>query len=293
MNALRRRLANPWGRPRFLALITFLYMVWSIVPILLAVRFSFNEGRSRSTAQGWSTKWYYEEPDLSVWHDPSLRDALFQSLELAGLAMVITVPLGLALGLALTRWRGRGAGTVRFTTLLPVVTPELVLGVALFLTVINLFTFIQFGTLAQLIGHVTFSLAFVVIIIRGRLLSIGRDYEEAAMDLGASPVQALRLALLPLLMPAIFASFMIVFAISIDDFVISQYLSSDASTETIPVKIYANARGAPTPALNALASVMLFATILAVTIAFLILRIARRARGERGSALGDFAQLRV
>jgi spermidine/putrescine transport system permease protein len=293
MNALRRRLANPWGRPRFLALITFLYMVWSIVPILLAVRFSFNEGRSRSTAQGWSTKWYYEEPDLSVWHDPSLREALFQSLELAGLAMVITVPLGLALGLALTRWRGRGAGTVRFTTLLPVVTPELVLGVALFLTVINLFTFIQFGTLAQLIGHVTFSLAFVVIIIRGRLLSIGRDYEEAAMDLGASPVQALRLALLPLLMPAIFASFMIVFAISIDDFVISQYLSSDASTETIPVKIYANARGAPTPALNALASVMLFATILAVTIAFLILRIARRARGERGSALGDFAQLRV
>jgi spermidine/putrescine transport system permease protein len=293
MSALRRRLVNPWGRPRFLALITFLYMVWSIVPILLAVRFSFNEGRSRSTAQGWSTKWYYEEPDLSVWHDPSLREALFQSLKLAGLAMVITVPIGLALGLALTRWRGRGAGTVRFTTLLPVVTPELVLGVALFLTVINLFTFIQFGTLAQLIGHVTFSLAFVVIIIRGRLLSIGRDYEEAAMDLGASPVQALRLALLPLLMPAIFASFMMVFAISIDDFVISQYLSSDASTETIPVKIYANARGAPTPALNALASVMLFATIFAVTIAFLILRIARRARGERGSALGDFAQLRV
>lgn len=293
MNGLRRHVANPWGRPRFLALITFLYMMWSILPILLAVRFSFNEGRSRSTAQGWSTKWYYEEPDLSVWHDPSLRDALFQSLKLAGLAMAITVPLGFALGLALTRWRGRGAGSARFTTLLPVVTPELVLGVALFLTVINLFTFIQFGTTAQLVGHVTFSLAFVVIIVRGRLLSIGRDYEEAAMDLGASPVQALRLALLPLLMPAIFASFMMVFAISIDDFVISQYLSSDASTETIPVKIYANARGAPTPALNALASVMLFATIFAVTLAFLILRIARRARGESGSAMNDFAQLRV
>ena len=293
MSGLRRRLDNPWGRPRFLALITFFYMMWSILPILLAVRFSFNEGRSRSTAQGWSTKWYYEEPDLSVWHDPSLREALFQSLKLAGLAMLITVPLGIALGLALTRWRGRGAGTVRFTTLLPIVTPELVLGVALFLTVINLFTFIQFGTIAQLVGHVTFSLAFVVIIVRGRLLSIGREFEEAAMDLGASPVQALRLALLPLLMPAIFASFMIVFAISIDDFVISQYLSSDASTETIPVKIYANARGAPTPALNALASVMLFATIIAVTLAFAILRLARRTRGEGGSAMSDFAQLRV
>jgi spermidine/putrescine transport system permease protein len=293
VTALRRRLANPWGRPRFLALITFLYMVWSIAPIVLAVRFSFNEGRSRSTVQGWSTRWYYDEPELSVWNDPSLREALFQSLKLAGLAMVITVPLGIALGLALTRWRGRGVGTARFTTLLPVVTPELVLGVALFLTVINLFTFVQFGTGAQLLGHVTFSLAFVVIIVRGRLLSIGREFEEAAMDLGASPVQALRLALLPLLMPAIFASFMIVFAISIDDFVISQYLSSDASTETIPVKIYANARGAPTPALNALASVMLFATIIAVTLTFAILRVARRARGEGGSAMSDFAQLRV
>jgi spermidine/putrescine transport system permease protein len=293
VNGARRWLANPWGRPRFLAVITLLYMIWSIVPIVLAVRFSFNDGRSRSTAQGWSTRWYWDDPDLSVWHDPSLRQALFQSLELAGLAMAITVPLGVALGLALTRWRGRGAGTARFTTLLPVVTPEIVLGVALFLTIINLFDFIQFGTIAQLIGHVTFSLAFVVIIIRGRLLSIGREYEEAAMDLGASPVQALRLALLPLLTPAIFASFMMVFAISIDDFVISQFLSSDASTETIPVKIYANARGAPTPALNALASVMLFATMLAVALAYGALRLARRAQGERGSALGDFSQLRV
>jgi spermidine/putrescine transport system permease protein len=293
VNGVRRRLANPWGRPRFLALITLLYMIWSIAPILLAVRFSFNEGRSRSTAQGWSTRWYWDDPDLSVRHDPSLREALYQSLELAGMAMAITVPLGVALGLALTRWRGRGAGSARLTTLIPVVTPEIVLGVALFLTVVNLFSFVQLGTVAQLIGHVTFSLAFVVIIIRGRLLSIGREFEEAAMDLGASPVQALRLALLPLLMPAIFASFMMVFAISIDDFVISQYLSSDASTETIPMKIYANARGAPTPALNALASVMLFATMLAVALAYFALRFARRAQGERGRPLDDFSQLRV
>jgi spermidine/putrescine transport system permease protein len=293
VNGVRRRLANPWGRPRFLALITLLYMIWSIAPILLAVRFSFNEGRSRSTAQGWSTRWYWDDPDLSVRHDPSLRESLYQSLELAGMAMAITVPLGVALGLALTRWRGRGAGSARFTTLIPLVTPEIVLGVALFLTVVNLFSFVQLGTFAQLLGHVTFSLAFVVIIIRGRLLSIGGEYEEAAMDLGASPVQALRLALLPLLMPAIFASFMMVFAISIDDFVISQYLSSDASTETIPMKIYSNARGAPTPALNALASVMLFATMLAVALAFLALRFARRAQGERGRGLDDFAQLRV
>jgi spermidine/putrescine transport system permease protein len=284
---------NPWGRPRFLFLFTLVYLAWSIVPILVAVRFSFNDGRSRSTGQGWSTRWYWQEPDLSVWNDPALRDAVYQSVKLASLAMLIAVPLGVALAIGLTRWRGRGSGSARFVTLFPLVTPEIVMGTALFLTFVHLFRFVELGTTAQLLGHVTFSISFVVIVVRGRLLSIGREYEEAAMDLGASPFQALRLALLPLLFPAIFASFMIVFAISIDDFVISAFLSSDLSTETVPVKIYSNARGAPTPALNALASVMLFASLLAVGLALLVVRLVQRARGERATAVEDFAQLRV
>ena len=284
---------NPWGRPRFLFLFTLVYLAWSIVPILVAVRFSFNDGRSRSTGQGWSTRWYWQEPDLSVWNDPTLRDAVYQSVKLASLAMLIAVPLGVALAIGLTRWRGRGSGSARFVTLFPLVTPEIVMGTALFLTFVHLFRFVELGTTAQLLGHVTFSISFVVIVVRGRLLSIGREYEEAAMDLGASPFQALRLALLPLLYPAVFAGFIIVFAISIDDFVISAFHSSDHSTETVPVKIYSNARGAPTPALNALASVMLFASLLAVALALIVVRLAQRARGERATAVEDFAQLRV
>ncbi|MGH3036209.1 MAG: ABC transporter permease [Gaiellaceae bacterium] len=284
---------NPWGKPRFLFLFTLVYLAWSIVPILVAVRFSFNDGRSRSTGQGWSTRWYWEEPDLSVWNDPTLRDAVYQSVKLASLAMLIAVPLGVALAIGLTRWRGRGSGSARFMTLFPLVTPEIVMGTALFLTFVHLFRFVELGTTAQLLGHVTFSISFVVIIVRGRLLSIGKEYEEAAMDLGASPTQALRLALLPLLYPAIFASFMIVFAISIDDFVISAFLSSDLSTETVPVKIYSNARGAPTPALNALATVMLAASLVAVALAVVVVRTVQRTRGERGTAVEDFAQLRV
>jgi spermidine/putrescine transport system permease protein len=288
-------LSNPWGRPRFLALFAIAYMVWSIVPILIAVRFSFNDGRSRSTVQGWSTRWYYEEPELSVWHDPSLHGAAIQSLKLAALAMAITVPLGVALALSLSRWRGRGSGGARFLTLFPVVTPEIVMGTALFLTFVHLLSFIPLGTTGQVLGHVTFSISFVVIIVRARLLTIGKEYEEAAQDLGASPVQALRMVLLPLLTPAIFASFMIVFAISIDDFVISAFLSSGAPTETIPIKIYSNARGAPTPALNALASVMLFATLAVVAIAYLLLRLTRplTAQRESGPAVGDFTRLGV
>jgi spermidine/putrescine transport system permease protein len=293
VNALLNWWRNPWGKPRFLALFTVVYLAWSILPILIAVRFSFNDGRSRSTGQGWSTRWYWDEPELSVRNDPSLREALFQSLELASLTMLIAVPIGVALAISLTRWRGRGSGSARFVSLFPIVTPELVMGTALFLTFVHLFRFVELGTVAQLLGHVTFSISFVVIIVRGRLLSIGPEYEEAATDLGAPPMQALRLVLLPLLLPAIFASFMIVFAISIDDFVISQFLSADSSTETIPVKIYSNARGAPTPALNALASLMLFVSLLAVALAFIVQRGVQRARGGGKGGVEDFAQMRL
>jgi spermidine/putrescine transport system permease protein len=288
---VRRWLTNPWGKPRFLPLFTLLYLAWSIVPILIAIRFSFNEGRSRSTAQGWSLRWYFDDPDLSVWHDPDLKAALVQSLQLAAIAVVITVPLGVALAIGLTRWRGRGAGTSRFVSLVPLVTPEIVMGVALFLVFVNLFTFISLGTTAQAIGHITFSLSFVLIIVRARLLSIGPEYEEAAQDLGASPRQALRLALLPMLTPAIVASAIIVFAISMDDFVVSAFLSSGSTTDTVPVRIYSAGRTAPTPALNALASLTLAITLLIAGIAFLLWRIVRSRRGSGGSTLQEFAQL--
>lgn len=283
--------ANPWGKPRFLAVYTALYLVWSIVPILIAIRFSFNEGRSRSTAQGWSLRWYWDDPDLAVWNDPDLRAALFQSLRLAALAVVIAVPLGVALAIGLTRWRGRVASTSRYMSLVPLVTPEIVMGVALLLVFVHVLTFVPLGTPAQAIGHVTFSLAFVLIIIRARLLSIGPEYEEAAQDLGASPVQSLRLALLPMLTPAIVASAIVVFAISMDDFVVSAFLSSGTNTDTVPVRIYGTGRTAPTPALNALATLTLAITLLIAAVAFLLWRIVELRRGRRGSALQEFARI--
>jgi spermidine/putrescine transport system permease protein len=277
---LREWLGNPWSKPRFLALFALLYLAWSLLPVVLAVLFSFNSGRSRSTLQGFSFRWYWGDPFNSVWHDPTLRTALAQSLKLATLTMLISVPIGVLFAIGLDRWRGRGAGTSNFLMLFSFVTPEIIMGVSLFLVFIKLLTFIRLGTTAQLLGLITFEMAYPVIIVRARLLSIGREYEEAAMDLGASPIRALRLVLLPLLLPAIFASFMIVFADSIDDFVIVRYLSAGASTETIPIRIYSVARGAATtPALNALASIMLFSTIIAVTAGLVVYRFL--TRGER------------
>jgi spermidine/putrescine transport system permease protein len=291
MRRLKRWWEDPWRRPVFLATLTWFYIVWSIVPVLIAIQFSFNSGRSRSTWQGFSFRWWWGDPDRSLWHDPSLRDALANSLVLAGLTMLIATPLGVALALGLARWRGPVARGSNLLMLVPLSTPEIVMGAMLFLVFDNLYTTIPLGRPAMLLGHVTFSVSYVVVIVRGRLLTIGRDLEEAAQDLGATPLQALRTIVLPLLGPAIFASLMIVFATSIDDFVISAFLSVDASSETVPIKIYSNVRGSPTPALNALAAAMLAGTALALVLAVAALKVFRR--GQRGSAVEDFARLEL
>ena len=282
-------LRNPWGQPRALPAFTALYLLWALVPVALAVLFSFNSGRSRSTWQGFSFRWYWGDPDLSVLHDPSLRTALAQSLKLATLTMLVAVPIGVAFAIGLDRWRGRVAGSANFLMLLSFVTPELIMGVSLFLVFVKLFTLVHLGTNAQLLGLITFEMAYPVIIVRARLLSIGRQYEEAAMDLGASPTRALRMVLVPLLLPAVFVSFALVFADSIDDFIIVRYLSAGQATETIPVRIYSTARGAPTPALNALASIMLFSTIIAIAIGIVVYRSLTKGERGKGAALREFA----
>jgi spermidine/putrescine transport system permease protein len=141
---------------------------------------------------------------------------------------------------------------------------------------------------------VTFSVSYVVVIVRSRLAAIGPDFEEAARDLGASPRQALQHVLLPMLAPAILASTFIVFAISIDDFVVTQYMSSSGETTTIPMLLYANARGgATTPALNAVATIMVVVTLLGVGAAYFALRWfgARTQTREQGAAVRDLATM--
>ena len=210
--------SNPWGQPRFLVLFAWAYVLWSLVPVAVAVMFGFNDGRSRSAWQGFSLRWYYQDPDFSVLHDPrcETRGAEPQARRLTMLIATSISPLP-------SVWRAAWVGgrPANFLMLFPLVTPEIVMGVALFLVFVHLFGFVQLGTQAQLLGHVTFTISYVVIVVRGRLFAVGREYEEAAMDLGASQWQAIRMVLLPMLAPAIWASLMLAFAISIDDFVIT------------------------------------------------------------------------
>ncbi len=290
------KLRNPWGEPRFLVLTTWIYIAWALVPVAIAILFSFNAGRSRSVWQGFSIRWWWGDPTQSIFHDPQYTQALVHSLLLAGLDMAIATPLGVMLALGLARWRGRGSGVANSLMLIPLITPEIVMAVSLLVVFTQLsiipFGLIKLGTGAQVIGQVTFSLSYVVVIIRSRLASIGRHYEEAARDLGATPAAALRLVLLPLLLPAILASMLIVFALSIDDFVVTQYMSSNSATTTIPMFLYSNARGGTsTPALNALATILVFTTLAGIAIAFLAYTVLGRRSAQPGDGMSALRDL--
>jgi len=278
---------NPWRKPRILESLTWLYLLWSLLPVAIAVLFSFNAGKSRVTWQGFSMRWYYKDPNLSVWNDPELHTALIHTLLLGVVTTVITIPLGVAFALGLDRWHGRLPRFWNFQMLLSFVVPEIVFGVSLLFVATQLATPLKAGTWGQVLGLVTFQLSYPVIIVRARLLTIGKQYEEAAADLGASRIDALRRVLLPLLYPAIFASTVLVFADVIDDFVIVRYLSSGSSTEPVAVKIYDTARGAPTPALNALATLLLVFSFGAIVVGYAGYKLLSRGQGESG--IGSFA----
>jgi spermidine/putrescine transport system permease protein len=276
---LRDLLTNPWARPRFLWVLGIAYVVWTLVPVMTAALFSFNSTRSISIWSGFSLRWYITDPNESVLHDPDLRHAVLQSLKLATGAVIISVPIGLGFALALDKWRGRGSRSSNFVMMFSFITPELILAVSLFLLFLNPFKFIGLGTPSQLLGLGLLAIPYAVIIVRSRLLSLGVDLEEAAMDLGASPLQATRRVTLPLLSPAIFASAGIIFAFTLDDFVMVQQLARTGSDQTVAMAIYGAARTAPSPAVNAIGTLMLIASTLVISLAYLVYRRSIRRHG--------------
>jgi spermidine/putrescine transport system permease protein len=275
---------NPWGHPWILEGFTWLYLIWSLVPIALAVLFSFNDGKSQSVWQGFSWRWYFTDPVNSVLHNPQLHAAVLQTLRLSVYTTLIAVPLGVAFALGINRWRGPVPSTFNFMMILSFVIPELIFGVAMFFVFTILFTRVHLGTLAETLGLVTWNLSWPAIIVQARLVTLGRQYEEAAADLGANQFQTIRRVLLPLLGPAIFASAVLVFSGVIDDFVIVDLLSSNASNTPISVIIYSTQHGGNGgPALNALGTIALVMSFVIAVLGYLGYR--WMTRGERGSRL--------
>jgi spermidine/putrescine transport system permease protein len=275
---------NPWGHPWILEGFTWLYLIWSLVPIALAVLFSFNDGKSQSVWQGFSWRWYFTDPVNSVLHNPQLHAAVIQTIRLSFLTTIIAVPLGVAFALGINRWRGPIPSTFNFLMILSFVIPELIFGVAMFFVFTILYSKVQLGTVAETLGLVTWNVSWPAIIVQARLVTLGRQYEEAAADLGANQFQTIRRVMLPLLGPAIFASAVLVFSGVIDDFVIVDLLSSNSGNTPISVIIYSTQHGGNGgPALNALGTIALVMSLICAVAGFIGYR--WMTRGERGSRL--------
>ncbi len=271
LNRLRPR-SNPWRHPWFLEGFTWLYLIWSLVPIVLAVLFSFNNGQSQSVWQGFSWRWYFADPVNSVLHNPNLHAAVVQTLRLSVYTTLIAVPLGVAFALGINQWRGYTASTFNFVMVLSFVIPELIFGVAMFFVFTALFTSVHLGTLAETLG-------------------LGRQYEEAAADLGATQLQTMRRVMLPLLAPAIFASAVLVFSSVIDDFVIVDLLNSNVGNTPMSVYIYSQQHGGNGgPALNALGTIMLVMSLVVAGLGYLGYRwMTRGERVDRKAAIATIA----
>jgi spermidine/putrescine transport system permease protein len=287
----RRLWRNPWRHPVFLEGFTWLYLIWSIVPIGLAVLFSFNNGKSQSTWQGFSWRWYFTDPVNSVLHDPQLHAAVIQTVRLSIFTTAIAVPIGVAFALGINRWRGITSASFNFVMILSFVIPELIFGVAMFLLFTVLFKTVGLGTLAETLGLVTWNVSWPAIIVQARLVTLGRQYEEASADLGATQMRTMRKVMLPLLAPAIFASAVLVFSSVIDDFVIVDLLNSNASNTPMSVYIYSQQHGGNGgPALNALGTIMLVMSFVIAIIGYIGYRwMTRGERGDRNAALTTIA----
>jgi spermidine/putrescine transport system permease protein len=269
--------ARSWDRLRGfgLGLWSAAALFYLFIPIFIVVRFSFNdnEGRFNFTWNGFTLK-HWEHP-LSV---PGLGTALRNSLEIAAISTALALVLGTGMALALVRHRFKGRAAVDLFTFLPLASPEVVLGaalLALFLTV-NVAT----GFVTIVIAHVMFNVSYVVVTIKARLEGMDQHIEEAAMDLGAGQWTTFRKVTLPMILPGLAAAGLLAFALSIDDFVITDF--NAGGTSTFPLFIYGAARQGVPPQVNVLATMLLIAALVLMGLNLAVQK--RRARADRAVA---------
>ena len=260
-----------WLRRNGLNVYAGLAIAYMLAPIVVIAVFSFNE-----TPRGTLDFALNGSFTLEYWTDAfaieTLNEALVTSLELGALSTLISTAIGTLMALALVRYGFFGRRLTNLLIIIPMATPEIVIGAALLSMFVIYSAALGFTTL--LIAHVMFSISFVVVVVRSRLISFDRSLEEAAADLGATPVQTFRLVTLPLIAPAVMSAALLAFALSIDDFVISNFNSG--AERTFPLYVYDVAlRGIPLQ-VNVIAT-MLFA----LTVVAIVLVIWQQRRAER------------
>ena len=254
----------------------FLYL-----PILLLVIFSFNESRLVTVWAGFSTKWYGE-----LFRNQGLIDAAWVTIRVALVSATVATVLGTMAALSLVRYT-RFNGRLLFSGMVyaPLVMPEVITGLSLLL----LFVAIDFdrGFWTVTLAHITFTMCFVTVVVQSRLLSFDRSIEEAALDLGATPLGTFFHVTLPIIAPAVFSGWVLAFTLSLDDLVIASFTSGPGAT-TLPMKIYSQVRLGVTPEINAACTLLIAVVAIGVVIASVMTkrRELQRQRDEQAAFAG-------
>ena len=238
--------------------LAFLYL-----PIAILVIYSFNASRLVTVWAGWSTRWYAE-----LLNNEALLDAAWVSLRVALLSATMATVLGTLAALALVRI-GRFRGRLVFSGMIyaPLILPEVITGLSLLLLFVA--AGIDRGVWTVVIAHTTLTMGFVTIVVQARLLGFDRSIEEAAMDLGATPVRTFFAVTLPLIAPAVAAGWMLAFTLSLDDLVLASFTTGPGAT-TLPIRIYSEVRLGVKPEINAICTVMITVVAVAVVAASLL-----------------------
>jgi ABC-type spermidine/putrescine transport system permease subunit II len=247
------------------------FLFFTFAPIALVALFSFNGSRSLQNLDGLSLQWYD-----TFFADSQLRESLVTSLSIALATMVVATFLGTTLAYGLVRARNRFRPATNVMMLIPLVTPEIVAGVSALLIFTQLGMELSVTTIV--LAHITFSISYVTVVVRARLAGLGREVEEAALDLGATRIQTLRLVVLPELWPAILAAGLLIFALSFDDFVLS-FFTTGESPQPLPVRIYSSIRFGVTPTINAIGTLMLVVSLATIALALALPRLLGRKGG--------------
>jgi spermidine/putrescine transport system permease protein len=270
-------LSRSWAfvRRNALTVYAMLAFTYLMLPIAVVIAFSFNHpaGRFNYTWSGFT---------LDNWKNwdgvPGLRSAMVLSLEIAFIASLVATALGTLIALALVRYGFRGRGATNFLIFLPLSTPEIVLGASLLTLFLNnhVSKVLQLGFWTILIAHVMFCISFAVVTVKARLIGFDRHLEEAAMDLGANEWVTFRKVTLPLIAPALLASLLLCFAISIDDFVVTYF--NNGPKITFPLFVWGAARVGAPPQVNVIGSVI-FLVAVTVMIANVLVQMRRERSG--------------
>lgn len=224
---------------------SFLY-----IPIFVLIFYSFNESRLVTVWAGFSTKWY-----ATLWQNESIMEAAWVTLRIAFVSALLATVLGTFAGLVLVRFQ-QFRGRTLFTGMVysPLVMPDVIIGISLLLMFVALGMDRGFWTIT--LAHITFSMCYVAVVVRSRLVDFDKSTEEAAQDLGCPPARVFFYVILPIIAPSVLSGFLLSFTLSLDDLVISSFVTG-AGTTTLPIKIYSMVKLGVTPEINALSTILI------------------------------------